>query len=54
MLMYKTEVIPFTKDAEKRAQLIEAKANEMYEKGYALVCVTSTPNCGAILTFKTK
>lgn len=50
--MYKTEVIGFTKDAGQRAKLIEEKANEMYQKGYELVCVTSTPNCGAILTFR--
>ncbi len=52
--MYKTEVIGFTKDAQQRAKLIEDKANEMYQKGYELICVTSTPNCGAILTFKQK
>lgn len=52
--MYKTELIGFTKDAERRAQLIEAKANEMESKGFELICVTSTPNCGAIMTFKQK
>lgn len=52
--MYKTEVIGFTKNKELRAQAIEDKANEMYEKGYELVSVTSTPNAGAILIFKQK
>lgn len=50
--MYKTEVIGFTKNKEIRAKLIEDKANEMYDKGYELVSVTSTPNAGAILIFK--
>ena len=50
--MYKTEVIGFTKDAVQHAKLIEEKANEMYEKGYEVVSVTSTPNCGAIITFR--
>ena len=52
--MYKTELIGFTKDAAQRAKLIEDKANEMEAKGFELICVTSTPNCGAIMTFKQK
>ena len=50
--MYKTIVIGFTKDAIQRARLIEYNANEMYSQGWEVVCVTSTPNCGAIITFK--
>ena len=50
--MYKTVVIGFTKDAVQRAKLIEDKANEMYAQGWEVVCVTSTPNCGAIVMFK--
>ena len=50
--MYKTLVIGFTKDALQRARLIEEKANEMYAQGWEVVCVTSTPNCGAIITFR--
>ena len=50
--MYKTIVIGFTKDAVQRARLIEDNANAMYAQGWELVCVTSTPNCGAIMTFK--
>ena len=50
--MYRSLVIGFTKDAVLRAKLIEDKANEMYAQGWELVCVTSTPNCGAIITFK--
>ncbi len=50
--MYKTVVIGFTKDAVQRAKLIEDKANEMYPQGWEVVCVTSTPNCGAIITLK--
>ena len=51
MLMYKTEVIPFTKDAEKRAQLIEAKANEMDAQGFELINTVSTYHGGVIATF---
>ena len=50
--MYRTVVIGFTKDAVQRAALIEQKANEMYAQGWEVVCVTSTPNCGAIITVK--
>ena len=50
--MYRTVVIGFTKDAVQRARLIEDKANEMYAQGWEVVCVTSTPNCGAIITFR--
>ena len=50
--MYKTVVIGFIKDAMQRAKLIEDNANAMYVQGWTLVCVTSTPNCGAILTFR--
>ena len=50
--MYKTEIIGFTKNRDTRAQAIQDKANEMYNKGYELVSVTSTPNAGAILIFR--
>ena len=50
--MYKTIVIGFTSSKEARARIIEDNANAMYAQGWELVCVTSTPNCGAIMTFK--
>ena len=50
--MYKTEIIPYTSSAKKRAELIEDKINEMVTLGYEFVSVCSTPNCGAILVFK--
>lgn len=52
--MFKTEVIEFTANAEKRAKKIEDKINEMVGKGYEFVSICSTPNYGAILIFKEK
>ena len=51
-ITYKTELIPYTPSAKKRAKLIEDKINEMVAAGYEFVSVCSTPNCGAILIFK--
>lgn len=52
--VYKTEIIPYTASAKKRAKLIEDKINEMTADGYVFVSICSTPNCGAILIFKNK
>ena len=52
--MYKSIHIGFTSDPEKRAQLIDEKANEMENQGFELVNVASTHHCGAILTFTPK
>ncbi len=49
--MYKSVYIGFTSNAEKRAQLIADKANEMDRQGFELVNTISTPHGGAILTF---
>lgn len=49
--MYKSVHISFTSDADKRAQLIEAKANEMEAQGFELVNTVSTYHGGVIVTF---
>lgn len=49
--MYKSVHISFTSNADKRAQLIEAKANEMEAQGFELVNTVSTYHGGVIMTF---
>ncbi len=49
--MYKSVHISFTSNADKRAQLIEAKANEMDTQGFELINTVSTYHGGVIATF---
>ncbi len=51
--MIETEVIGYTPNPNQRAARIAALANERESKGDALISVLSTPNCGAILVFRT-
>lgn len=51
--MIKTELIGYTRSAKDRAAAIEAAANAREAEGYVLISVLSTPNCGAILIFRT-
>ena len=51
--MIETEVIGYTPNPNKRAERIAAIANVREAKGDRLVSVLSTPNCGAILVFRT-
>ncbi len=51
--MIETEVIEYTPNPNKRAERIAAIANAREAKGDRLVSVLSTPNCGAILVFRT-
>ena len=51
--MIETEIIGYTPDQKKRAARIAALANERENRGDTLVSVLSTPNCGAILVFRT-
>ena len=51
--MIETVVIEYTPNPTKRAERIAAIANAREAKGDRLVSVLSTPNCGAILVFRT-
>ncbi len=51
--MIETEIIGYTPDPKKRAARIAQLANERESRGDTLVSVLSTPNCGAILVFRT-
>ena len=51
--MIDTVVIEYTPNPTKRAERIAAIANAREAKGDRLVSVLSTPNCGAILVFRT-
>ena len=51
--MIETEIIGYMPDPKKRAARIAALANERENRGDTLVSVLSTPNCGAILVFRT-
>ena len=50
--MYKTVVISYSPKADDMAQKIEEKANEMLEKGYNLITMSTTGSAKAILVFK--
>ena len=51
--MIETEIVGYTPDPKKRAARFAALANERENKGDTLISVLSTPNCGAILVFRT-
>ena len=52
--MYKSVVTDYSPKADKMAEIIENKDNEMEKQGYELVTTTITPSARAILVFKTK
>ncbi len=51
--MIETVVIKYTPNLYRRAERIATLANEREAKGDRLISVLSTPNCGAILVFRT-
>ena len=50
--MFKTVVIESIRDIGARAQAIESKANEMFDKDYVLVSTVTSKKCQTILVFK--
>lgn len=50
--MYKVVTLEYSPKAEKMAQAIEEKINEMAKSGYELVTLTETTSARAILVFK--
>lgn len=50
--MYKSIAVEYSPRADKMAQIIESKANEMLDEGYELVDVAVMPSARAVLTFK--
>ncbi|RSU09846.1 hypothetical protein CBF29_10775 [Vagococcus elongatus] len=50
--IYQTVVIDYSPKADKMAQAIVKKANEMHDKGFILVTMSITNSAKAILVFK--
>ena len=50
--MYKTFAIPYSPFADKLAQLIEEKANELEGEGYEVVSFSVTPSARVIILAK--
>lgn len=50
--MYKTVVVEYAPRADVMAKNIEAKANEMDQKGFELVTMSVTGSAKAILVFR--
>ena len=51
-MIYKTEIVDYSLKTAELAEKIEAKANEMYNKGYTLISSSCTAGNKAILVFK--
>lgn len=51
-MKYVTVVLDYAPAADKMAEQIEKKANEMAQKGYELVTMSVTGSAKAILVFK--
>lgn len=52
MVEYRSVVVDYSPKAKKMANALEAKANEMAQRGYELVSVTITNSARAIMMFK--